>query len=158
MKDAMINPRAGGDGWGNGAGREHGLAVLTALTAAEIFGEAGAAQAQGFYTAIGRRLAATVDLHAVRDLDGLSDRVNSVWGACGLGHVRIRTAESGIRVTHRGAPATIEGDSAGHWAALFPALLEGAYDAWFRQLGSGPALVTRIVRHDGDLIELHHGG
>jgi len=138
--------------------REYGLAMLTALTAAEIYGEAGSAQAFGFYSAIGRRLAALVDLHDVRDLDGLSDRVNSLWVACGLGQARIQYVETGIRVIHRAAPATIEGDHAGHWATLFPALIEGAYDAWFRQLGSGPALVTRIVRQDGDLIELHHGG
>ena len=146
------------DRGGEVAPREYGLAVLTALTAAEIYGEAGAAQAHGFYTAIGRRLSALVDVHDVRDLDGLSDRVNSVWVACGLGHARIQPVDSGIRVMHRGGPMTIEGDHAAHWATLFPALLEGAYDAWFRQLGSGPALVTRIVRHEGDLIELHHGG
>jgi len=153
MKNVMTRELGGGV-----AAREYGLAVLAALTAAEIYSEAGPAQAFGFYCAIGRRLAALVDLHDVRDLDGLTDRINSLWVLCGYGQTRIQRAETGIRVLHRAAPATIEGDHAGHWATLFPALLEGAYDAWFRQLGSGPALSTRIVRQDGDLIELHHGG
>jgi hypothetical protein len=142
-----------------GAGpREHGLAMLTALTAAEIFGEAKPEQAHGLYVAIGRRFSTLVDMADVRDLDDLAERINGLWAVCGYGHARLQAVETGIRVVHRGAPVTIEGDHAGHWARLFPALLEGAYDAWFRQLGSSGLLSTRLLRHEGDVIEFHHGG
>lgn len=137
--------------------REYGLAVLTAMTAAEIFGEARPEQALGFYAAIGRRLSALVDVNDVRDLDDLADRINTFWGACACGRARLEAVETGIRVLHRGAPLTIEGDQTKCWAQAFPALLEGAYDAWFRQLGSGPVLTTRILRCEKDVIELHHG-
>ena len=137
--------------------REYGLAVLTAMTAAEIFAEAQPEQVHGFYVAVGRRLSTLVEVGDVRDLDEFAMRVNALWEACGCGHTRLQEVETGIKVTHRGAPVSIEGDQAGYWARLFPALIEGAYDAWFRQLGSGALLSTRIIRHEGDLIELHHG-
>ncbi len=137
---------------------EQGLALLTAATAAEIIAEARPEQAHGFYVAAGRRMAAHVDLSDSRDLDAVSDRINALWAMCGWGQARLSSTETGIRIVHRGAPLTLEGDLGGHWPALFAALLEGAYDAWFRQLGSGPALTTRIVRRDSDMVELHHGG
>jgi hypothetical protein len=137
--------------------REYGLAVLSAMTAAEVYGEASPEAAHGFYSAVGRRLATLVDLADVQDIDALADRINGLWSACGCGHARFQAIDTGIKITHRGAPAAIEGDQAGYWEQLFPAILEGAYDAWFRQLGSGQALSTRILRHEGDVIELHHG-
>jgi hypothetical protein len=137
--------------------REYGLAVLTAMTAAEVYAEARPAAAHGFYSAIGRRLATLVDLSDVHDIEGLADRINRLWSACGCGQARLQAVDTGIKITHRGAPAAIEGDHAGYWAQLFPAILEGAYDAWFRQLGSGQALSTRILHQEGDVIELHHG-
>jgi hypothetical protein len=137
--------------------REYGLAVLTALTAAEVYAEAKPEQAFGFYSAIGRRLSTLVDVRDVRDLDDLAEQINGLWLACGCGQGRLEAVETGIRVTHRGAPRAIAGDHHGYWAKLFPALLDGAYDGWFRALGSSPVLNTRIVRHEGDLIELHHG-
>lgn len=137
--------------------REHGLAMLTALTATEVSAEAKPEQAHGFYVAIGRRFSTLVDMADVHDLDDLATRINGLWAACGYGHVRLQAVETGIRVVYRGGPVTIEGDHAGHWARLFPALLEGAYDAWFRQLGSSGLLSTRLLRHEGDLIEFHHG-
>lgn len=136
----------------------HGLAILTAMTAAEIFTQASAEQAHGFYLATGRRLATIVDLTDVQELDDLAARANALWSGCGLGHVEFEAVDTGIRILHRGAPAALDGDRAGHWVQLLPALLVGAYDTWFRQLGSGPALTTRILREGGDTIELHHGG
>jgi hypothetical protein len=142
---------------GGAAAREYGLAVLTAMTAAEVFAEAPPQAVHGFYRAVGRRLAALIDLADVQDIDVLAERINALWLACGCGQARFQAIDTGIKVIHRGAPTTIEGDQAGVWALLFPAILEGAYDAWFRQLGSGQALSTRILRHEGDVIELHHG-
>jgi hypothetical protein len=137
---------------------EHGLALLAAVMAAEIMAEARPEQVHGFYVAAGRRLATQVDLADVRDLDTVAERINALWAQCGWGQVRLSATDTGIRIVHRGAPQSLEGDVAGHWPSLFSALLEGAYDAFFRQLGSGPALSTRLVRRDSDLVELHHGG
>jgi hypothetical protein len=137
--------------------REHGLAVLTALTAAEVFAEARPEAAHGFYCAVGRRLAKLVDLSDVHDIEALTERINRLWLAFGCGQVMLHAADSGIRIMHRGVPAAIEADQDGHWAQLFPAILQGAYDAWFRQLGSGAVLTTRIVRRQGGVVELHHG-
>jgi hypothetical protein len=135
-----------------------GLALLAAATMAEIFAEARPEQVHGFYVAAGRRLAARIDLADSRDLDAVAERINALWTECGWGQARLSATETGIRIVHRAAPRSIEGDPAGHWPQAFAALLEGVYDAWFRQLGSGPALTTRIIRHDADSIELHHGG
>jgi hypothetical protein len=137
---------------------EQGLALLASAMAAEIMAEARPEQVHGFYVAAGRRLAAQVDLADSRDLDAVADRINALWTQCGWGQARLSATDTGIRIVHRGAPPSLEGDAAGHWPSLFSALLEGAYDAWFRQLGSGPALTTRLVRRDSDLVELHHGG
>jgi hypothetical protein len=140
-----------------GPAREYGLAVLTAMTAAEVCAEASPEAVHGFYAAVGRRLATLINLADVQDIDALADRINGLWLACGCGQVRFQAVDTGIKMIHRGAPTAIEGDQPGYWALLFPAILAGAYDAWFRQLGSGQALSTRILRHEGDVIELHHG-
>jgi hypothetical protein len=137
--------------------REFGLAVLTAMTAAEVFAEASPEAARGFYVAVGRRIAGLVDLAQVHDLDTLGERVNALWSACGCGHARFTPSDTGIRIIHQGAPMSLHGDDDHCWARLFPAMVEGAYDAWFRELGSAPSLTTRILRHAGDVIELHHG-
>ena len=137
--------------------REFGLAMLTAMTAAEVFAEAPPAAARGFYVAVGRRVAGLVDLDVVEDLDTMAERINALWSACSCGQVRFQACDTGIRITHQGAPTSLHGDLDRYWAKLFPAMIEGAYDAWFRELGSAPTLTTRILRQDGDVIELHHG-
>ncbi|KUR74692.1 hypothetical protein [Novosphingobium sp. FSW06-99] len=137
--------------------REFGLAVLTAMTAAEVFAQASPEAARGFYLAVGRRVAGLVDLAQVHDIDALVERINALWSSCGCGHARISAVETGLKIVHSGAPVLLLGDQDHYWARLFPAMIEGAYDAWFRALGSGPALSTRILRQHGDVIELHHG-
>ncbi len=137
--------------------REYGLAVLSAMTAAEIFDQARPDQAMKFYAAVGARLAALVDVADVRDLDELGARISAFWAACGCGAARFTASATGITVVHHDAPLGIEGDQQKCWARAFPALLQGAYDAWFRQLGSGPALSTRIIASAGTTIEFRHG-
>lgn len=137
--------------------REFGLAVLTAMTAAEVFAEAPPQAARGFYVAVGRRVAGLVDLTDVQDLGVMAERINALWSACGCGQARFQAVETGIKITHHGAPTSLHGDQDRYWAQLFPAMVEGAYDAWFRELGSAPTLTTRILRQEGDVIELHHG-
>jgi hypothetical protein len=136
---------------------DYGLAVLVAMSGAEILETASPAETCGFYTAVGRRIAGLIDVAGVSDLDVLAHRINALMGLLGWGRVSLEFDETGILVRHRGAPQALEADLAGIWPLLLPALLEGAYDTWFRALGSGPVLVTRVLRQGGDLIELHHG-
>lgn len=147
----MARERAGG------GSPETGLALLLAASAAEIHAEASPAQAHGFFVAAGQRMAQGLDLGTVRDLDVLAQQINAFWARCGWGRVSLEPGDTGITVIHRGVPLTLAGDGAGLWPRLIVAVLEGAYDAWFRQLGSGPGLVTRLVREDADAIEFHHG-
>jgi hypothetical protein len=137
--------------------REFGLMLLTAVTAAEVFAEGGPDAARGFYVAVGQRFAGLVDLSDVDDIDTLGERVNALMSACGYGNAQFTAIESGIKIVQQGIPRTIQGDQDDHWVQVFPAVLEGAYDAWFRQLGSAATLTTVIIRHEGDVIELHHG-
>lgn len=141
----------------DGQAGDYGLAVLVAMSGAEILESASRAETCGFYAAVGRRIATLIDVAGVSDLDVLAHRINALMGLLGWGRANLEFDETGILVRHRGAPQALEADLAGIWPLLLPALLEGAYDAWFRALGSGPALVTRVLRHDGDRIELHHG-
>lgn len=137
--------------------REFAQTLLTAMTAAEIFAEAGPDAAHGFYLAVGRRVAAMVDLSDVDDINVLAERVNALWSACGYGQAQFQAVETGIKIVQNGTPLTIHSDQDDNWRALFPALIEGAYDTWFRQLGSAMSLTTTITRYEGDVIELHHG-
>lgn len=133
-----------------------GLCVLSALTAAELGEALPPAQAHGFYLAIGRRLAALEMLEGVTDTVSLRQRTNAFWHVLGWGEVDIEAGADGILVRHRGAPVTISGATGPHWRAALLALLEGAYDTWFRTLGSGPALHT-TAQWKGDVAELRHG-
>lgn len=134
-----------------------GLSLLTALTASEIFKSATAAQARGFYVAVGKRIASLAPVEDISDLDALTQRINRVWHAMHWGEASLSMDDEGIIVHHHGMPDALEGDLEGHWPDVKNAILEGAYDGWFRTLGSGPQLKTWIVHtHEGQ-IELRHG-
>ncbi|EQB14531.1 hypothetical protein L288_01425 [Sphingobium quisquiliarum P25] len=135
----------------------HGLALLTALTAAEIWSTASTAQARAFFGAVGRRLAALEPMDAAVDLPLLATRANKLWAALDWGHVIFCMEEDGIAIRHQGLPHAIDGDVDGHWPELIAAVLEGVYDSWFRELGSGPALVTRAMDFNGGVLDLWHG-
>lgn len=134
--------------------REHGLGLILDAVFAEIGAAASETAAQGFLVACGKRLARAIDVSDVRDLDDLAARANGLWAQSGLGEVRFVVAPKGIRVVHAGAAP----DFPAQLADCLPALLQGAYDTWFRALGSGPHLTTRLVSRSADLVELFHGG
>jgi hypothetical protein len=134
-----------------------GLSLLTALTASEIFRSATASQARGFYVAIGKRIADFAAIDDVSNFSALTLRINRIWHAMHWGEASLTIAEDGIIIHHRDMPDALEGDVEGHWPDVRNAILEGAYDGWFRALGSGPELRTWIVHtHEGQ-IELRHG-
>lgn len=134
-----------------------GFALLTALTATEIWDNASPVQARGFYIAIGRRLAALEPLEQAVDLSVLASRLNKLWAALDWGHVIFHMEDEGIAIRHQGLPHALDGDLEGLWPDLLSAMMEGAYDSWFRALGSGPALETRRIDFNGGTLDLWHG-
>lgn len=134
-----------------------GLALLSAMTAAEIWSAASPAQARGFYASVGRRMAATLPMDDITDLMLLTTRANMLWSALDWGYVNLHMEDQGIAIRHEGLPSALDGDSDGHWRDVISSILEGAYDAWFRALGSGAALTTRTVDFNGGTLDLWHG-
>lgn len=148
---AFPRPRSGPDDIGVG-----GLALLAISTAAEICEAVPENQARGFFLSLGKRMAALEPLEGVTDVGSLTASVNAFWKALDWGHVQIEAGERGFTVLHDDLPNRIAPDPHGHWHTMLCAVLEGAYDSWFRILGSGPALTTR-AKWQGDTLELHHG-
>jgi len=138
--------------------RPQGQAILASVTAAEIFGTAPAPQAHGFYAAVGRRLAGHIDLALVFDTDMLVARINSFWAAMEWGEATLELGEDAIFIQHRGLPDGMDGDIDGCWPKMATAILEGAYDAWFRALGSDEKLATKLVEWRDGVVRLRHGG
>ena len=138
---------------GNGVG---GLTLLALMTANELYEAVPQAQARGFFLAIGKRMAALEPLDGINDTSALSARLNAFWATLDWGTAEIVVGDDAITVHHHGLPKSNALDKGRHWASMLLAVVEGAYDAWFRMLGSGPALVTR-ASWKGDTFELHHG-
>lgn len=79
---------------------------------------------------------------AAQDLATLNELVNKFWSVNRWGWAQLREVEDGLQVTHSGAP--ISGDSAArhlHWSC---GLLEGFYEAIFKQLGADDSMKVRI--------------
>ncbi len=145
---------------GEGAFIGHGgeaPARFTSLLLAEIASAASAEQMQGFFLSVGQRLAVTHPIDGARDLERLTRHANQVWHAFHWGHVQFEMDDEGIDIFHQGLPVTLEGDQQGLWAVAGPLILQGAYDGWFRQAGSGARLRTSIHRQADGCVELRHG-
>jgi hypothetical protein len=136
-----------------------GVAItqLTGAMLAEIAGMASPEELRGFFVAVGTRLAALQPARDLKRLDQLADRINGFWQALGWGHVSFELDDEGMDISHEGMPATLESDTANVWAKAAPAILEGAYDAWCREMGSNGRLHTFVRREGGGRIELRHG-
>ena len=130
---------------------------FVSLILGEIASTATAEQMQGFFRAVGSRIAKNHPIADARDMDRLTRHGNMVWDRLHWGSVRFELDDEGIDIFHEGLPDGLEGDADGIWAGVAPFILEGAYDAWFRQMGSGERLNTRISRSQGGHIELRHG-
>lgn len=148
---AFPNPRSGPSDYAVG-----GLALLAISTANEMAEGIPEEQAHGFFMAIGRRMAALEPLEGVNDASVLCARINAFWQALDWGEIELAVGRDAIVVRHRDLPTEIAPDRAGHWARMLLGVLEGAYDSWFRVLGSGPALRT-TAEWKGDTLELRHG-
>lgn len=146
-------PQASQDGGDSGIG---GLALMAISVAAEVSDGVPPEQAHGFFLAIGRRMADLEPLEGVNDASVLAARINAFWQALGWGAIELAVGKDAIVVIHRDLPNKIAPDPQGNWAAMLRGVLEGAYDCWFRVLGSGPALRT-TAEWNGDTLELRHG-
>lgn len=148
---AFPQPRTGPGEVGTG-----GLALMAMATAAEVCEAVPEEQARGFFLAIGRRMAALEPLDGVNDASVLCARINTFWQALDWGEIELALGKEAIIVRHRDLPNRIAPDPDGHWARMLLGVLEGAYDSWFRVLGSGPTLRT-VAEWKGDTVELRHG-
>lgn len=131
-------------------------ALLAAALVAELAEAVPSAQGRGFYLAVGRRMAAAEALEGVENLAQVAARVNAFWRATGWGEAEVVMDRDAIVVVHHNPPSPQGETPVGPWLGMLIAVMEGAYDAWFRRLGSGPTLQTR-AEWKGDAIELRHG-
>ncbi|WOK35986.1 cellulose biosynthesis protein BcsD [Sphingomonas sp. C3-2] len=131
--------------------------ALLAAIIGEIDENASEDQSRGFFNAIGGRIAALLPMAEVDDVDLFVDQVNGLWEALGWGTATLELDDEGVDIFHRGLPGSLDGDDAGLWMKVAPAILEGAYDRWFRAMGSADTLKTRLLRASPEVIELRHG-
>jgi hypothetical protein len=136
---------------------DRGLAVVAALAVSEIFANAEKTQAQGFFRAVGKRLAEQNPIPAMRDLRELQGAVNAVWARVGLGEAEITLDLQGVLIHHHDAPTTIPYDPEFNWGDALASLLVGAYDGWMRAMGSPDALHTRVLSYSANTVEIRHG-
>ena len=119
----------------------------------EIFAHATPEQAQSFFAAVGRRLAAGHELPLDGALADLEQAMNHAWRDADLGQVTLAMTTDGIVIDHRGHAGRARSEN---WQQAAPALLHGAYATWFEAIG-GPEFKTRLVKQTSERIILHHG-
>ena len=95
---------------------------------------------------IGTRIAATHPIAACRTVSELQHAMNQRFAELGWGWTRIEETERALAVTHFCLPFSAA--LGPHAMAWTPALLEGAYQDWFKSLGAGGAL--RVTQRMGD--------
>lgn len=134
-----------------------GVSQFASVLLAEIAEAASEDQLRAFFGAVGRRIAALQPAEGIRKLDAMVDNVNALWTRLGWGQAEFELDDDGIDIHHVGLPASLDGDDTAIWARTAPFVLEGAYDMWFRQMGSTARLRTSILRSEGGLVELRHG-
>jgi hypothetical protein len=124
---------------------------------AEVSAGATAGQRRAFFRAVGARIAASHPLVGVNDLAGLTVSVNMLWTEYGCGQVSFALADDGILITHTNLLQNIAPIFGEATEETLSPLLEGAYDAWLRSLGSGVALTTRTLGWSNTEARLKHG-
>jgi len=133
------------------------LPVLIGALIAEIIDEANEDQWAGFFQATGGRLAAQLSLERIEDARDLVHEINGLWHTLGWGDVSLEFDDEGVDIFHNNLPRSLGSDDDGGWVKVAPHILVGAYEGWFRSLGSGSHLRTKILRQTADLVQLRHG-
>ena len=131
--------------------------LLMSLMIDEIFATASQDQAHGFFRAIGRRLSTLSPVVDREDIGVLAQVMNRLWTEIGWGHVTLQLKVDGIDIAHSGYPPQLTGSDPALWQKAAAAILEGAYDSWFRSVGGGSSLRTFVLSQSSDRIELRHG-
>lgn len=135
---------------------KYGSAVLCAALIAEVREITSADEAQGFFVAIGRRIAARLSLENLENAQDIAARINGFWEDIGWGEVILQFDDEGVDILHRNL-STLSWDHHAADSKVVGFLLQGAYDSWFRTLGSGPRLRTQVTQRSEGTIELRHG-
>lgn len=130
--------------------------AIVGAAIAEVRSGATEEQARGFFHALGQRIAGLMPVDDIEDLEALSHRVNRLWAELGWGGVTILLGEGGVDLHHAGVPVMPAHGDEGHWPSAAGAILEGAYDRWFRALGSHANLHTRVVHQADGQYDLRH--
>jgi hypothetical protein len=134
-----------------------GWPALVGAMVAEVRSGATEDQARGFFNTVGERLARMAPMDDVEDADVLRDRINALWSTIDFGRVAFRFDDQGIDIHHEGLPHVLGTEDDGLWTAVLGQILEGAYGAWFRSLGSGSHLHTRVTGWTDQGVDLRHG-
>ncbi|MDF0489602.1 hypothetical protein PX554_15820 [Sphingomonas sp. H39-1-10] len=130
--------------------------LLLELLLTEVRETAQPDEELAFLHSVGFQLAARYPLQSSGSLEAVEAELNDLFQHLGLGTVRLSVTKDGIHIRHRLLPVDgLEQDGA--WRGALPRILQGAYDAWLRSLGSGPKLHTTIVSSDGFTFEFRHG-
>lgn len=89
---------------------------------------------------IGVRFATQMALEPCQTVDDMQFAMSKVWVGLDWGWVAVEEAPDHLLITHNCAPLRA---AFGHEALTWtPAFLEGAYQRWFQQQGSGTELVV----------------
>lgn len=134
----------------------HIWSALTSAMMAEVHSGATGEQARKFFGALGERIAAMQPVDDIEDLNMLCERINLLWAHLGWGTVDMTLNDGGIDLRHEDVPAMPASLDDGHWWPAVGAILEGAYDHWFRCLGSCAKLHTRVIQQTEGDFELRH--
>ncbi len=113
------------------------------VLATELRAQMPAPEIRAFFHVLGNRLATRDPLPVGQSLGDLEVNVNRYFSQAGWGWMRLRDLNSSLELLHSCAPLRQAfGDEAMEWA---PALLEGLYAGWFKQLGAGHGLQLQQV-------------
>lgn len=123
---------------------------------AEVRSGATEEQAHGFFSALGQRIAAMMPVDDIEDINALSERVNLLWSQLGWGHVSMALNDDGVDLRHDGVPHMPSIGDDDQWLSAAGPLLAGAYDSWFRTLGSNPKLRTHVIHQADGSFEFRH--
>jgi len=137
------------------ASRQFGPVILALLE--EMHNNASPDEARGLLLAMGARIAGQLPLGDADTIDAIGVEINRGWEMMDWGLVVLGVDKDGITISHHGHPPAIASDRHELWPKAWVTLLEGAYDAWFRNLGGSERLRTTLLSHIDDRIELRYG-
>lgn len=115
---------------------------LSAL-ASELNSQMPADELRAFFFVIGKRIAESNPVQVGESLEQLETNLNHYFRSSGWGWVKVQDLHTSLEFLHSCAPLrSAFGDAAMDWC---PALLEGTYSVWMKQLGAGDDLQIRQV-------------